>query len=58
VIKDSSELANIKEAVLDLKFRSMKNNLVFTGLGGETNREDTKGNYEILFSMNLGWNIT
>ena len=42
VIKDSGEIANLKEAVLDLKCRSMKNNLVFTGLGGETNKEDTE----------------
>lgn len=35
------DLKDLKDTVLDLKCRSMKNNLIFTGLGGETNSEDT-----------------
>jgi hypothetical protein len=54
VIKDSNELANRKEAMLDLKCRSMKNNLVFTGLGGETNREDTEGKLRDFIFHELG----
>lgn len=43
VNNDSEQLKELKNTVLDLKCRSMKNNLVFTGLGGETNTEDTEG---------------
>lgn len=35
------ERADIDEKITDLQFRSMKMNLVFTGLGGETREEDT-----------------
>nr|XP_022290305.1 uncharacterized protein LOC111101944 [Crassostrea virginica] len=43
VNNDSEQLKELKNTVLDLKCRSMKNNPVFTGLGGETNTEDTEG---------------
>lgn len=44
------DLQVLKDTVLDLKCRSMKNNLVFTGLGGETNTEDTEGKlWDFLF---------
>jgi hypothetical protein len=35
-------MSEIKDALLDLKFRSMKQNLVFMGLRGETMSEDTE----------------
>lgn len=42
VTTDTDEVKELRDTVLDLKCRSMKNNLVFTGLGGETNNEDTE----------------
>lgn len=36
------DLKDLKDTVLDLKCRSMKNNLISTGLGRETNSEDTE----------------
>lgn len=36
------DLKDLKDTVLDLKCRSRKNNLIFTGLGRETNSEDTE----------------
>ncbi|KAK3107304.1 hypothetical protein FSP39_011554 [Pinctada imbricata] len=38
-----NERDDLKDKVVDLQCRSMKNNLIFTGLSGETNTEDTEG---------------
>lgn len=56
------DLKDLKDTVLDLKCRSMKNNLIFTGLGGETNSEDTEKKlrdflyYEVEIEKNIEFN--
>lgn len=48
------EQDEMKEAVLDLKCRSMKNNLVFTGLGGESNGENVEDKLRDFIFNELG----
>lgn len=40
---EKEDIGQLKDSIVDLQCRSMKYNLVFTGLGGETNEEDTEG---------------
>lgn len=42
VDKITAERDMLKDTVIDLQCRSMKNNLIFHGLGGEDNYEDTE----------------
>lgn len=56
------DLKDLKDTVLDLKCRSTKNNLIFTGLVGETNSEDTEKKlrdflyYEVEIEKNIEFN--
>lgn len=56
------DLKDLKDTVLDLKCWSTKNNLIFTGLGGETNSEDTEKKlrdflyYEVEIEKNIEFN--
>jgi hypothetical protein len=49
-----SGMGEIKDALLDLKCRSMKQNLVFTGLGGETKDEDTESKLRDFLYYEIG----
>jgi hypothetical protein len=44
----------IEDKLTDLKWRSMKNNLVFTGLGNESRDEDTEDKLRHFIQMELG----
>ncbi|KAK3105321.1 hypothetical protein FSP39_022501 [Pinctada imbricata] len=51
-LKDEKEKLN--EKVVDLKWRSMKNNLLFFGIPGETKYEDTEGKLRYFLYNELG----
>ena len=48
------ERGEMREKVTDLQWRSMKTNLVFTGLGKESNDEDTEDKLRIFLFNELG----
>lgn len=49
-----NERDNLKESVTDLQCRSMKNNLIFSGLGGEDKYEDTESKLRDFIFYELG----
>uniref|UniRef100_K1PRL8 Uncharacterized protein n=1 Tax=Magallana gigas TaxID=29159 RepID=K1PRL8_MAGGI len=54
--KEKEDIRQLKDSIVDLQCRSMKYNLVFTGLGGETKEEDTGASCGTLYILN--WELT
>lgn len=56
---EKEDIGQLKDSIVDLQCRSMKYNLVFTGLGGETKEEDTEGKLRdfIYFELGVDWKV-
>ena len=59
ITREKEDIKQIKETMVYLQCRSMRYNLVFTGLGGEGRDEDTESKLKDFMNHELGinWNI-